>query len=204
MNTDNTIDTADQIIQQLEATKKEIELFINELNLNNVTAEERYQKLKQEFKSSVDEMKTLLDQKSPMPADAASALLLTLSELKERLEKSEENTTHDISELIKGIKKGLKRLGTSLVNDISSNEISEKIHHQLQRYKLKFEILKLKLALGTLKVKYVGKDMQYRLNLKIQALAKFLRESKHSTEEKIQKARSMVNKIYAAFGKIHT
>lgn len=204
MNTDTSTDTGNKIIQQLESTRKEIELFLSELNLDNSTATQRYLQLKEEFKSSINEMKTLLEQKPPMPADAASALLLMLSELKERLERPEQNATADIQEVIKGIKKSLQDLASALANDTSFNEVLEKIHDRLQRYKLKFEIMKLKLALGTLKVKYVGKDMQYQFNLKTQALSKFLRDTKCSAEEKIRKTRKMVSAIYSSFSKIHS
>lgn len=197
-------DTADRIIQQLEATKKEIEQFLGELNLDSTTAEQRYQALKEEMKAAINEIKKLLEEESNLPQGAASILMSMLSELRERLEKPEANTVKEIEQLIKGIKKGLKDLAIAFAADTSLFDVYEQIRDRLQRYKLKFEILKLKLALGKLTVKYVGKDIQYRLNLKIQAIAKFLRESKRGTEEKLAKARYMVNKVYSAFSKIHS
>lgn len=204
MNSNTDSDQADRIIQQLEATKKEIELFVGELNLDNTVAEQRYLQLKKEFKSSISEMKELLERKHAFPDNAASELLITLSELEMRLENSEGNAGNEIKELIQGIKKGLNEIASAISTEIPFNEIAEKIHHRLQWYRLKFEVVRLKLTLGALKIKYFSKDAQYQLNLKIQALAKFLRESKEGAEEKMRTVRHMMERIHTAIDKIHS
>lgn len=203
MNIDTTIGMTDRIIEQLEATRKEIEQFIQELNLESGTTDERYQQLKNEFRSSIDQMRAALESKQLMTEDAPSSLLSMLNELKERLDKTEKNNKNEIKQLIKGIKKSIKSFASSLATETSVNEILNPIHDQLQRYRLKLEIIKLKMALGTLRVKYAGKDMQYYLNLKTQALSKFLRGSKYGAEEKLRKAHHMINRIYSTFGEFH-
>ena len=196
--------TTNGIVQQLEATKKEIEQFLSELNFENVAAEERYEKLKDELRVTVKEMRASLEGKDIISENVASALQLKLSALEGELGKPKRNAADDIKLFLRGIKNTIKEITRTLDKENSFNEVLEKIHDQLQRYKLKFEIIKLKLELGKLEVKYTGKEVQHQLSEKINAPTKFVSEGEREVTGKLKRFRHAVTKIYSDFSKIYS
>lgn len=202
MNTDNTSGTTALIIQRLEATKKDIGQFLDDLSLENTDAQSRYENLKEELKASVREIRESLNRESFVSEEVAIALEVKLSAIDERLRRSDGNTADHARQFIRAIKSILKEVNLALGKDGSFNEFLERTHDQLQRLRLKFEIIKLRLALGTLKVKYAGEEMHHLLSQKVEALSSFIRESQDNAEEKLRKFRLMVKKIYSEIEKI--
>lgn len=198
------MNTTNEIVQQLEASKKDIEQFINELNLKGTAAEERLETLKEELRMALREMKESLNHKEIITEDIAKTLRIKLTALEEQLEKPKKNAVDDLQLFIKAFKGVLKEIGSALAKDSSFSETLEKIHDRLQHYKLKFEIMRLKLSLGKMKVKYVGKEAQLQVTQKINALSKFVRESEQGATEKLRRVRTSVNKIYSYLSKLHS
>lgn len=198
------MNSTNEVVEQLEATKKDIEQFINELNLEDSAAEERFEKLKEELKMALRELKGLLDRKDIITEETANALRAKLSALENQLEKPENNAIDDLQKFLNGIKNTLKEIGGTFTNDNSLNEIFAKVHDRLRHYKLMFEIMRLKLSLGKMKVKYMGKEAQLQVTKKINALSKFVTESEQGTSEKLKRLRTSVNKIYTDLSKIYS
>ncbi|MBI1767191.1 MAG: hypothetical protein HYR67_02315 [Bacteroidetes bacterium] len=204
MEVNSAIGTTEKIIQRLESTKKEIEQFLYEMNHGEVTVEKQLEKLKEELLSSIREMKEFLQRKDVITESKAIALQIKLSALEEHLEKRKGDTPDDINLFLSGVKKILKEVATVLNNSNTINEMLEKIHDRLQQYRLKFDILKLKLALGTLQVKYGGKEIQHQLTQKMDVLSKFIRESEINAADKLKKFRQKVGKIYSGISKLYS
>ena len=204
MNVDRTVNTTDRIVQQLELTKKDIEEFLVDLNLENTNVEERYDKLKEELSFLVKEIKESINSKDIITEEMAEALQVKLSVISEHLRRPNRNTVFHISQFVRAIKGVMKAMANALPNDGSTPEVLENIHDRLQCYRLKFQILKLRLALGKLKLKYAREEMQYSLNQKINELSSFVNESKYGAEKKLRKCRTMANKIYSDISKIYT
>lgn len=202
MNTDGTISMGDRVIQQLETTKKEIEQFIYELSLENTNAQARYEELKDQLRTSVRDMRQMLNSKDLLSEEVAAALLVKLSVIDEHLRKPGRDTIDHIKRFVTGIRGALKEVTEAFGKDGAVNEFLENAHDQFQRYKLKFEILKLRLALGKLKVTYAGEEMRQALAQKLKALSKFVHEGHYETEEKLNKLRHTVKRIYADISKI--
>lgn len=192
--------SADKIIQQLETTKKEIEQFLDELNLDELKAEDHLKKIKGELKSSIKEIRATLLEKNITEAEAT--IQSKLSELQEHLDKSED-APNDIDLFLNTIKTALKEVVT-LIDNNPISEILEKVHDRLLLYKLKFEIIKLKLAMGKLKVKYTGKEIQHQLTRKIHAISEIIRESKQEATDKLKKFRQMTTRVYSDISKLYT
>jgi hypothetical protein len=204
MNTDNTLSPSDKIVQHLQATKKEIEQFLYDLSLESTDAESRYEKLKEELKSAVKEIKESLNRKDSIPEDLAIAIQFKLSAIDEHLEKPNRDALGQAKQFSRLIQDVTKEIGKALSKDGVVNEFLEDTFDQLQRYRLKFKILKLRLALGSLRLKYAGEEMQHQLSQKVDALSIFIRECQYGAKEKLRKFRHMVNKAYSDMGKLYS
>jgi len=202
MNIDNTSGTTAVIIQHLEATKKDINQFLYELSLENTDALARYENLKEELKSSVHEIRESLNRKNLVTEEVAMTLQVKLSAIDERLRRPDKNTADHAKQFIRAIKDTLKEVSLALSEEGSLNEFLEGVHGQLQRLRLKFEIVKLRLALVNLRTKYAGEKMQHLLTRKVEGLSSFIRESQDGAGVKLRKFRHMVKKIYSDIEKI--
>jgi len=200
----NAVGSTDRIIQQLEITKKEIEQFLFDLNLESTNAEERYDNLKLELSFLVKEIKESLHRKDIITEETADALQVKLSVISEHLRRPNKNTVYHINQFVRAIRGVTKTMSDAFTKDGSVDEVFENIHDRLQRYRIKFQILKLRLALGKLKLKYAGDAAQYLLNKKMNELSTFLNESKYGADKKLRKCRSMVNKVYSDINKLYS
>ena len=196
----STISDTDKIIQQLEVTKTEVEQFIHELELENTDPEVRYQQLKEELGDNIKEIRKLFD-KGILTEAWASTLSTKLIEIETHLQNPGKNTVDHIKLFLRAIKGAIKEVADR-VHQIPFSDMAEKIHHQLQRQSLKFEILKLRLVVGKLKLTYAGEEIKHQMNQKINTLLHFISNSKYETEEKIIKVRLTVRRIYADLNKL--
>lgn len=199
------MNTETDIVQQLQVAKKDIEQFIDELHLEGTAAEERLETLKEELRIVVGKMKESLDHKDIISEEVATTLRDRLSALEAQLEKPKSNAINDIQLFLNSIKNTLKGISAVLADkEKSVAEILEKIHDQLQHYKLKLEIIRLNLAMKKLEMKYVSKEVQLQFTQKINAISEFLRTSKHGASEKLKKFRGLVNTVYTDLSKIYS
>jgi DNA repair exonuclease SbcCD ATPase subunit len=198
------MNTTNEIVEQLESAKKEIEQFIHELNQKDTNAEERLEKIKEEFRSQIREMKDSLDQRDLITEEVAKTLRVKLSSLEDQLQEPRRNALEDIELFMTKIKNVLKEIGDRSAKDNVFSEALEKIHNQMQHYKMKFEVMRLKLALGKLEIKYASKEAQVQVMKKINTLSSFLRGSEHSASETMKRFRSSVNKIYSDISNLYS
>jgi hypothetical protein len=184
-----------ELIPSLEMAKREIELALQELTLESVIAEESRQS-RSTFQPTISGLKST----SAEGNSAVPVLINMLSELKVYLERPEADAIKEITQLIKNIRKEIRGLRDDLGIDTSLTDIRDR----LQRYRLMFEVVKLKLTLKALEAREAGKDAHYQLDRSIHALGKFVRTSKQNAEHRIERVRQAANKIYSTINKVHS
>lgn len=143
-NPNNEQAKLDQIIQQLFDAREEIEQFAGDISTNNPEAIEVFQQLKHDFKVKVQELASLV------PADeTGDAARLAIQDLSESLSKE---PVHDAITYSNQKQNILLALGKVERSGLHVDFNSARFQQELEKFKLKLEILLLKFIIGKFKV----------------------------------------------------
>lgn len=167
MNNLMTPEMDSRVNEMLESAKADLEKFRNELGKDMVSVHDRYTQLKKELLEAIRQMKAMIDENKALAKEVADTLREKLSTLEAEVTKqSEKLSESDLVKQLVTIKEAMAEivgyLGSIPVYDLSLS----RIHDRIYRYKIKLAILKLKIQLGTLKVKDVVLDAKFDLKRK--------------------------------------
>ncbi len=134
----------DQIIQHLFDAREEIEQFASDISTNNPEEVEVFQRLKDDFKEKVRELSSIV------PADpTGDAARMAIQDLNESLSKE---PVHDAITYSNQKQNILLALGKVERSGLHVDFHSARFQQDLEKFKLKLEILLLKFIIGKFKV----------------------------------------------------
>ena len=201
--TKNTNSIVDKVIGLLHDTKAEIEQFWKEVGHERGEVALKYLELKEEMKTALQEMRELIQLNKAITRESVNSLNRKLIALEQQLLAAEENTSCDlVGHLTK-----IKTIMTGIVDDLCKegyNETFEKIHDQMYRFKIKLDILKLKLELGKMNMKDILNDAHHSLDKKIEILKDFSSESEETLRKRWKDFSHGVKDAYSVLNKTFT
>ena len=201
--TKNTNSIVDKVIGLLHDTKAEIEQFWKEVGHERGEVALKYLELKEEMKTALQEMRELIQLNKAITRESVNSLNRKLIALEQQLLVAGENTSCDlVGHLAK-----IKTIMTGIVDDLCKegyNETFEKIHDQMYRFKIKLDILKLKLELGKMNMKDILNDAHHSLDKKIEILKDFSSESEETLRKRWKDFSHGVNDAYSVLNKTFT
>ena len=201
--TKSTNSIVDKVIGLLHDTKAEIEQFWKEVGHERGEVALKYLELKEEMKTALQEMRELIQLNKAITRESVNSLNRKLIALEQQLLAAGENTSCDlVGHLAK-----IKTIMTGIVDDLCEegyNETFEKIHDQMYRFKIKLDILKLKLELGKMNMKDILNDAHHSLDKKIEILKDFSSESEETLRKRWKDFSHGVNDAYSVLNKTFT
>lgn len=184
-------------ITLLKSTQSEITELNEDMKHEKIEAELEYEALKEQLKVSVKEMKTLLEANSTLDAGLTQTLHSKLAELELQLESPKKNLMDDLKGHLTSIKKTLVEVISKLDKGNPVSESLQTIQNNLHRYRIKFEILKLKFALGKMELKDATSSARQKASRKIIALRKFIHENEEVAKKNWKNFRHEINEAYS-------
>jgi hypothetical protein len=159
-------DSPSQIADMLESAQAELAQFRKELSKDQVSVHDRYEQLKKELREAIAQMKDMLKDNKSLAKDVAETLRFRLALLEEQVH-APKVTEAEILEQLNRIRKATedvaKYLGSLSIDDLSLAGLTDRIY----RYKVKLAILKLRIQLGTLKMKDTFLDIRHDVTVKL-------------------------------------
>lgn len=157
--------------EMLESARGELSHFRKELGEDMASVHDRYVRLRKEMIEAIHQIRSMIDDTKDLSKDAVETLQAKLSKLESLLEKGVDTLgkTELVNELML-LKEGM----TDLVNYLGSLDFYDltfsRIYDRFYLFKIKVDILKLKLQLGALQVKEIYLDTRFDMKKKVHAL----------------------------------
>jgi len=174
-----------KIADRLLAVQQELDELVVQFALGKAEGKEKFEEIKKEFRQRVSEFKKLLD--------APASKLLTpearqkIEELEVQLALGKADTKELFEEQKKKILKTLSRVESEIETWVNSGKLPDDFSHEVEKFKLKLEIIRLKFNLKKFEVKDAFKEGMDDARIKIEKLASGIkskvkdRSSKYNT-----------------------
>lgn len=187
----------EKIISLLEATRNEMDELRLELVKEKNEPELQYKALKEQLNISISEIKLLLENNTALGEELKQTLMTKLSELQLELETPKESLIVNFKEHLSNVRKNLIDLIAGFEKQSPRNETIEHIRNSLNRFRIKFEILKLKFALGKMDLKDATSNAKHKTSRKIMALRRFIHENEEVARKNWKNFRQEINEAYS-------
>jgi ElaB/YqjD/DUF883 family membrane-anchored ribosome-binding protein len=186
--------TPPQIADMLES---ELTQFRKELSKDQVSVHDRYEQLKKELREAIAQMKDMLKDNKSLAKDVAETLRFRLALLEEQVH-APKVTEAEILEQLNRIRKAtedvVKYLGSLSIDDLSLAGLTDRIY----RYKVKLAILKLRIQLGTLKMKDSFLDIRHDVTVKLRRSEKTVGKRWNVFHHEISEAYEHLQKAFTS------
>jgi ElaB/YqjD/DUF883 family membrane-anchored ribosome-binding protein len=186
--------TPPQIADMLES---ELTQFRKELSKDQVSVHDRYEQLKKELREAIAQMKDMLKDNKSLAKDVAETLRFRLALLEEQVH-APKVTEAEILEQLNRIRKAtedvVKYLGSLSIDDLSLAGLTDRIY----RYKVKLAILKLRIQLGTLKMKDSFLDIRHDVTVKLRCSEKTVGKRWNVFHHEISEAYEHLQKAFTS------
>ena len=145
-----------KIADRLLAVQQELDELVVQFALGKAEGKEKFEEIKKEFRQRVTEFKKLLD--------APASRLLTpearqkIEELEVQLALGTADTKELFEEQKKKILKTLSHVESEIKNWVNSGKLPDDFFHEVEKFKLKLEIIRLKFSLKKFEVKDALKE----------------------------------------------
>lgn len=205
MNTEIMPETKSNVVDLLESAKADLDQFREELGKESVNVRDRYEALKKEMHSAVTQMKEMVQDNKVLAKDIAETLRQKLALLEEQMliqsdRLTESDLVHQLTRVKAIMEDIVAYLGTLSFYDLSLG----RIHDRIYRYKIKLAILKLRVQLGTMKMKDVVMDARFDLKRKVHELRQLAGHSEEGLEKRWNHVRHELSEAYEHLHKAFT
>lgn len=205
MNTEIMPEIKSNVVDLLESAKTDLDQFREELGKESVNVRDRYEALKKEMQRAVAQMKEMVRDNKILAKDIAETLRQKLALLEEQLviqsdRLTESDLVHQLTRMKAIMEDIVAYLGSLSFYDLSLG----RIHDRIYRYKIKLAILKLKVQLGTMKMKDVVMDARFDLNGKVHELRQLIGHSEEGLEKRWNHVRHELSEAYEHLHKAFT
>lgn len=187
----------EQVVELLESTKNEMDELRSDLTKEKIESELQYHALREQLSASITEMSKLLEGNTALGEELTQTLQAKLTELQGKLELPKESVVANLKEHLNTIRKSLVDLIEKLEKQTTHNETLEHVRNNLHRFRIKFEILKLKFALGKMDLKDVASNAKQRTARKVLALRRFIHENEEVARKNWKNFRHEINEAYS-------
>jgi hypothetical protein len=140
-STSNSQSWAEQLKSLIKKSQKEIEEFILQLSLGKADADKKYDEVRSEFSKKISEWKLTFAEYKKTGKQTMDDLKKKLEELELQLSLGKAEAADTFSERRKKIVKKLNELEAELKNNPDLKEARENIQNEIEKFKLKLEIL---------------------------------------------------------------
>lgn len=166
----------------LESTKAELIRFRNELESDNTSVKKKFTELTEDLKLSLREIRHMIQDDKSVNRKTATALEKKLEILENHLNSS---ASRDVKDNLKTMMESLSQILVQLMESKTFYAHFPVLYDRVHRFRIKAEILHLKIDLGKLIV------------------AEFVREKRKSLDRKIERWDTFRNEISKAYAHMH-
>jgi len=204
MNTQSTSEKSPVVVDLLETAQDDIEQFREELGHDQTNVHDRYEQLKGEIKSAIDQMRDMIRDNKALARDVAEALRFRLALLEEQVTTPKLDSKNDWLAQLSQIKLAMEDI-VHFLGKVTTYDLSlSLIHDRIYRYKIKLAIIKLKVQLGVMQMKDTVMDARFDLKKKIRHMRDFASHSEKGLEKRWHEFHTEINEAYEHLQKAFT
>lgn len=162
--------TLEKIAEQLLVAQKEIDEFVVQMALGKAEAKDEFEEIKKQFRARVHEFKLLLND---LPRHAMSPnIKQRIDELEVQLALGKAETKDQFEDQKNKLLKAINGIEAAVNKWIGELENSPTFGHEIEKFKLKLEILRLRFSLKKIEVKDEFKEQMAKTKKVIEKLSK--------------------------------
>jgi len=164
----------EKIADKLLKAQQEIDELVVQFALGKAEGKEKFEEIKRDFRNKVIEFKKLMETTALNILNPETMQRLTELELQLALGKAESRELFE--EQKKKIMKALDELETVIKPLIASAKLPDSFSHDVEKFKLKLEIIRLKFQLKKFEIKDAFKDNMAEARRKIEKINTGIRQ----------------------------
>lgn len=190
MKTTEKTTTDGPILKQLAArlleAQQELDEFALQLALGKAEAKDRFEEIKKDFGQRVRNWRSKFS--GTMTDDLLREITDRLAELEERLASGEAPDEKEFKKQASFITNLLERIQTFITSNVKEDSQAAQLWHEMEKFKLKLEILRLKFALKRFILKEDAHQAAKDLRLRIEKIL-------HQVENKISEGKDTLSDV---------
>lgn len=187
-----TSKVANTLINGIKKAQIDLEEFQLQLALGKAEAKDKYEQLKSKFNKLVHETKLKVNEMK----GKKNELQMRLDELQLQLALGKADTLDAFNEQKKKIIRALNNLEKELENNAFTSEIKTKLQHEIEKFKIKLEILRLHFDLGKLDIKEEFEDKKADFLKHIQKMKDKISDKKDTAANKVENFSTEIKNAY--------
>lgn len=186
--------TLEKIAEQLLVAQKEIDEFVVQMALGKAEAKDDFEEIKKQFRARVHEFKLLLND---FPRHAMSpSIKQRIDELEVQLALGKAETKDQFEDQKDKLLKAINGIEAAVNKWIGELENSPTFGHEIEKFKLKLEILRLRFSLKKIEVKDEFKDQMSKTK---EVIEKFSKKAHDKVAAQKIKYRDFSNEITQSY-----
>ena len=158
----------EKIADRLVAVQQELDELVVQFALGKAEGKEKFEEIKKEFRQRVSEFKKLLD--SPSSSLLTPEARQKIEELETQLALGKAETKELFEEQKKKILKTLAHVEAEVKAWINAGKLPDDFSHEVEKFKLKLEIIRLRFSLKKFEVKDAFKERMQDARIKIEKM----------------------------------
>lgn len=183
-----------KIADRLLSVQQELDELVVQFSLGKAEGKEKFEEIKKEFRQRVAEFKKLLD--APASSLLTPEARQKIEELEVQLALGKADTRELFEEQKKKILKTLSSVEDQIKTWIKSGKLPDDFSHEVEKFKLKLEIIRLKFNLKKFEVKDTFKEGMDDARIKIEKIASRVRSKVKDGSSKYNDFRDEMSMAY--------
>jgi flagellar hook-basal body complex protein FliE len=196
MDTTKEESFTDKIINGLKKAAVELEEFRVQAALGKAEAHDAYEEAKKKFRQYLHEAEQRFDKSKTTVKDTVEELKVVFQVLQVQLALGKAETREAFEAQRKKISQALHTLETLLENNKITAEYYEVLHTEIQKFKIKMEILKLRYELNKMSAQEEFEEKKKDFSAKMEDIAKKLKEKEKKAEKTWEHFRDDIAEAY--------
>ncbi len=188
-----------RIADKLSEAQQEIDELAVQLALGKAEAKDKFEELKKEFRSRLNEFKHYLT--VPSSDKELSGVRTIVENLEKDLERGEASTKEDFASQQKDILTTTTSLQDTLEKKAEVSSTSHDFMHELEKFKIKLEILQLKFGLKKMEIKDEFRDRMDDARKYVDKIRERVKEGMITGKDKYEDFREEIQLAYKHFRK---
>ncbi|GCC50418.1 hypothetical protein SanaruYs_06330 [Chryseotalea sanaruensis] len=183
-----------RIADSLLTAQQEIDELLLQLSLGKAEAKDKFEEIKQDLRHAIQEFKKLIrdEVKDALPIPARKKLDDLISSLNDGKVNNKIIFTNQQKKIAQALEEVEHELKDWLERSASVNYLS----HEIEKYKLKMEILWLKFGLKNFELKDEVKEGLLQARKKVEGIAANIREQIGEESEKMGQVKDKIKEVY--------
>lgn len=188
-----------KVAERLMQVQQDLDELTVQLALGKAEAREKFEEVKHDFRLRLVQIKHKAV--SALLTDSAERMQGTFEELEVQLALGKAESKEVFEDQVKKINQSLHDLELAIRNKLPQGVNTDSFLHDIESFKLKMEIIRLKFELKRFEVKDAFKEKMLEIRKSVHALKAKGEEALQGGEERIEEWKEEVQNVYSNFRK---